>query len=129
MKERLSSKHSDNFTYNIVCITPSSPPDYQKNGTQNQGREHEISETGLEEGARGAGYPQILHKTAYGGSTSQKPPKAKRAMQPSGFRCQHVHARNTTVLVNIPLECFTSYHNEAGRSYLKSINNTILKCG
>ena len=81
MKERLSSKHSDNFTYNIVCITPSSPPDYQKNGTQNQGREHEISETGLEEGARGAGYPQILHKTAYGGSTSQKPPKVKRAMQ------------------------------------------------
>jgi len=45
-----------------VCITPSSPSDYQKNGTQNQGREHEISETDLEEGARGAGYPQILHK-------------------------------------------------------------------
>jgi len=31
----------------------------------------------------------------------KKPPKAKRAMQPSGFRCQHEHARNTTVLVNI----------------------------
>jgi len=76
---------------------------------------------------------QVTHKyyikTAYGGSTSQKPPKVKRAMQPSGFRCQHVHARNTKVLVNIPLECFTSYHNEAGRSYLKSINNPILKCG
>ena len=34
-------------------------------GHQNQEREHKISETGLKEGERGAGYPQILHKTAY----------------------------------------------------------------
>ena len=46
------------FTYNIVCMTPWSPPDYQKNGTQNQGREHEISETALkkEQGV------QVTHK-------------------------------------------------------------------
>ena len=41
---------------------------------QNQGREHKISEKGLEEEARGAGYPQLLHKSACGGSTSQMPP-------------------------------------------------------
>jgi len=37
---------------------------------QNQGRDHEIFETGLEEGVRGIDYPQILHKPAYGQSTS-----------------------------------------------------------
>jgi len=41
---------------------------------QNQGRDHEIFETGLEEGVRHIDYPQILHKPAYGQSTSQMPP-------------------------------------------------------
>ena len=132
MKERLSSKHSDNqfnlYLQYSVYDSLKSPRLSEKWHTKSGKRTRNLWNS-LEERARGAGYPQILHKTAYGGSTSQKPPKTKRAMQPSGFRCQHVHARSTTVLVNIPLECFTSYHNEAGRSYLKSINNPILKCG
>ena len=36
-----------------------------KKGMQNQGRDHEIFETGFQEGVRGIDDPQILHKPAW----------------------------------------------------------------
>ena len=93
------------FAYNIVC-TPSSPQIIRKMARKIR-EENTKSETGLEEGARGVGYPQLLHKTAYGGSTSQKPPKATY-LRPKG---------NATFWIQVPACTCKEYHSPCKHSF------------